>query len=119
MQPPKQDQSKLLKDSDDPASTKSTPKPVISFHDQVLSLKTEDSSSVLSSGIAETPGMTDIIRQPSPPPVLADVQDLVSGTSCLEPVSNQVNSLEDELIRSESPLEVHIVSFSLVPSHNY
>ncbi|KMZ64692.1 STAM-binding protein [Zostera marina] len=108
MQPPKQDQSKLLKDSDDPASTKSTPKPVISFHDQVLSLKTEDSSSVLSSGIAETPGMTDIIRQPSPPPVLADVQDLVSGTSCLEPVSNQVNSLEDELIRSESPLEVHI-----------
>lgn len=115
MQSPKQDESKLLRDFDDPASTKTPSEPVISFHDQVLSLKTEDPSSVLS------PDTTEIIRQPSPPPVLADVQDLVSGTSSQvsDPVLNQANSLEDELIRSESPLEVHFVSFSFFPSHQY
>lgn len=54
----------------------------------------------------------NIIRQPSPPPVLAEVQDLAHGL-CHE--ANEVeckidNSLPDESLRAESPLQLHIVS---------
>lgn len=46
----------------------------------------------------ETPVQLDIIRQPSPPPVLAEVQDLLPTTS------------PDGVVCAESPLELHISS---------
>ncbi|KAJ4868463.1 AMSH-like ubiquitin thioesterase 1 [Raphanus sativus] len=54
----------------------------------------------------------NIIRQPSPPPVLAEVQDLAHGL-CHE--ANEVeckidNSLPDESLRAESPLQLHIAT---------
>ncbi|KAK9115003.1 hypothetical protein Syun_021800 [Stephania yunnanensis] len=52
----------------------------------------------------------DIVRQPSPPPMLADVQDLIPA---MPPQVTDLgckleDSLQDELIRSKSPLELHI-----------
>ncbi|KAK9091330.1 hypothetical protein Sjap_024507 [Stephania japonica] len=52
----------------------------------------------------------DIVRQPSPPPILADVQDLIPA---MPPQVTDLgckleDSLQDELIRSKSPLELHI-----------
>ncbi|KAI3780254.1 hypothetical protein L2E82_10226 [Cichorium intybus] len=58
----------------------------------------------------ETPVQLDnIIRQPSPPPVLAEVQDLVPTTSPLvnDTGTGSVNST-DGVVCSESPLELHI-----------
>ena len=67
--------------------------------EDILSLLVEENPT------AEDIMKADIIRQPSPPPVLADVQNLVDNVSVLK----EVESLPDELIRAESPLEVHVV----------
>ncbi|GMN56754.1 hypothetical protein TIFTF001_025870 [Ficus carica] len=66
--------------------------------------------SLISFEEIETPARVEIIRQPSPPPVLAEVQDLIPT------VSPQVSDVEcgvdvlsaDESIRAESPLQLHI-----------
>ncbi|PIA33312.1 hypothetical protein AQUCO_04100023v1 [Aquilegia coerulea] len=63
-----------------------------------------------SAGTVDPPIQSNIVRQPSVSPVLAEVQDLVSVVSpqdCnlgYEPKS----SLQDELARSTSPLQLHI-----------
>ena len=67
--------------------------------------------SLISFETTETPVSVEIIRQPSPPPVLAEVQDLIPA------VSPQVSEAEcgldtistDEALRAESPLQLHIV----------
>ncbi|KAL5748880.1 hypothetical protein ACOSQ2_026177 [Xanthoceras sorbifolium] len=65
--------------------------------------------SMISFETTETPVSVDIIRQPSPPPVIAEVQDLVSALSpqVSETESHVENSLSDGFDRSE-PLELHI-----------
>ncbi|PWA61750.1 JAB1/Mov34/MPN/PAD-1 [Artemisia annua] len=59
----------------------------------------------------ESPVQVDIIRQPSPPPVLAEVQDLVPTTSPLvnDTGPGSVNSTNG-VVCAESPLELHISS---------
>ncbi|XLS85732.1 hypothetical protein HN51_035898 [Arachis hypogaea] len=60
--------------------------------------------------VTEITPQIEVIRQPSPPPVLAEVQDLVP------PVSHQVNDVEckiettssDNFLCGESPLQLHI-----------
>nr|XP_043611526.1 AMSH-like ubiquitin thioesterase 1 [Erigeron canadensis] len=54
----------------------------------------------------ESPVQLDIIRQPSPPPVLAEVQDLLPASPDTGPGSG--NPIDD--VCSESPLELHISS---------
>lgn len=71
----------------------------------------EESCSLISFEETETPARLEVIRQPSPPPVLAEVQDLIPA------VSSQMSEAEcgvdvlsaDESIRAESPLQLHIV----------
>ena len=73
---------------------------------------TEELSSMISFEESESVNDNHIIRQPSPPPVLAEVQDLAAG-SCHEAIEAECkmdNPLPDESLRSESPLELHIVS---------
>ncbi|XP_024020265.1 AMSH-like ubiquitin thioesterase 1 [Morus notabilis] len=70
----------------------------------------EESCSLISFEETETPARLEVIRQPSPPPVLAEVQDLIPA------VSSQMSEAEcgvdvlsaDESIRAESPLQLHI-----------
>lgn len=55
------------------------------------------------------PIQLDIIRQPSPPPVLAEVQDLIPTTSPLVNDTGPVSANStDGVVVSESPLELHI-----------
>lgn len=60
----------------------------------------------------ETPVQLDIIRQPSPPPVLAQVQDLVPTTS--PETGPGSGNLSNGSVCSESPLELHIVRYSIL-----
>lgn len=70
----------------------------------------QEPPSLISFETSET--STQITRQPSPPPVLAEVQDLVP------PVSPCVNEAgckaeipsSDSCVQAESPLQLHIVS---------
>lgn len=75
--------------------------------------KSHAEDSLISFETTEAPAHVEIIRQPSPPPVLAEVQDLIPV------VSPQVSEVEcglntlvtDELVRGETPLQLHIVRF--------
>ncbi|XXG73112.1 hypothetical protein AAC387_Pa07g2081 [Persea americana] len=90
--------------------------------ESVLSLNVDSKSSTHAEEPCSTvtPDMTealvqiDIIRQPSPPPVLADVHDLFpfASTQVTDLTSGPGKLLQDELVRSESPLQLHIVRFS-------
>lgn len=80
--------------------------------------QTEEEPLMISFETTETTVHTDIIRQPSPPPVLAEVQDLIPG------VSHEHNNLTcgldkpapDNYVCSESPLQLHIVSLEVLCS---
>ncbi|KAG9450610.1 hypothetical protein H6P81_010575 [Aristolochia fimbriata] len=89
---------------------KSTLESVFSLDDGRWTSPAEELCSSTSSNTIEASPQTDIIRQPSPPPVLADVQDLIPPPSsqCMELNPEPVKLLEDELLQSESPLQLHI-----------
>ncbi|CAH2036176.1 unnamed protein product [Thlaspi arvense] len=73
---------------------------------------TDELSSMISFEEPEGVNDNNIIRQPSPPPVLAEVQDLVPALcpEVREAECNIENPLPDESLRSESPLELHIAT---------
>ncbi|XP_047337739.1 AMSH-like ubiquitin thioesterase 1 [Impatiens glandulifera] len=82
---------------------------IISVNTKKEMRHTEELDSLISFEPIETPVQINIIRQPSPPPVLADVQDLVVAPPPItqgEFVSQ--NSNTDGLVSSEAPLELHI-----------
>uniref|UniRef100_A0A1D1Z7D3 AMSH-like ubiquitin thioesterase 1 n=1 Tax=Anthurium amnicola TaxID=1678845 RepID=A0A1D1Z7D3_9ARAE len=113
LQQPFQDVSAPTKENDISGDGKSTLESVLSLQDEVLSLHTEEQCPVITTDVAETPMKLEVIRQPSPPPVLADVQDLVAETAIpsaqgANSISREAESLQDELLRAESPLELHI-----------
>ncbi|KFK26683.1 hypothetical protein AALP_AA8G279700 [Arabis alpina] len=71
---------------------------------------TEELSSMISFEEPESVNDNNIIRQPSPPPVLAEVHDLAAAL-CPETTEAECkieNPLPDESLRAESPLELHI-----------
>ncbi|CAL5445172.1 unnamed protein product [Camellia sinensis] len=69
----------------------------------------EEPGSLISFEPIEMPLQTNIIRQPSPPPVLAEVQDLIPASPAVtETLYGMDNSLPDGLASSESPLQLHI-----------
>lgn len=74
----------------------------------------EEPCSMISFEESDTLVHTDIIRQPSPPPVLAEVQDLIPDMSpqATDTECRLENSFPDNILRSEAPLQLHIVSFS-------
>uniref|UniRef100_A0A1J3C8C9 AMSH-like ubiquitin thioesterase 1 n=1 Tax=Noccaea caerulescens TaxID=107243 RepID=A0A1J3C8C9_NOCCA len=73
---------------------------------------TEELSSMISFEEPESVNENKIIRQPSPPPVLAEVQDLAPALcpEAREAECKIENSLPDESLRAESPLELHIAT---------
>lgn len=74
---------------------------------------TEEPCNLISFETTEIPVCTEVIRQPSPPPVLAEVQDLIPAVSSQASVAESgVEVLStDEILRAESPLQLHIVRF--------
>ncbi|KAK3027416.1 hypothetical protein RJ639_040432 [Escallonia herrerae] len=76
--------------------------------DQNQTRHAEEPGSLISFETIDIPLQADIIRQPSPPPVLADVQDLIPATSPPVAEAQIENPSSDGLFCSESPLELHI-----------
>ncbi|KAJ6813213.1 AMSH-like ubiquitin thioesterase 1 isoform X1 [Iris pallida] len=106
---PTKDELVAAEDKGEPEHTKSPLEEVLSLHD--TGVHTEEPSTLSTLDVTEVPGSINmnIIREPSPPPVLAEVQDLATISSELSnPISVQATSVQDELVRAESPLEVHI-----------
>ncbi|KAK4794593.1 hypothetical protein SAY86_012587 [Trapa natans] len=66
--------------------------------------------SMISFDAIESNVQVDIIRQPSPPPVLAEVQDLIQPA--LEQLSDQKDGMDnptsESYVCSETPLQLHI-----------
>lgn len=58
----------------------------------------------------ESASQSEVIRQPSPPPVLVEVQDLIpASTPETQTESGLLNASDDALVCSEDPLQLHIV----------
>ncbi|KAJ7970364.1 AMSH-like ubiquitin thioesterase 1 [Quillaja saponaria] len=70
----------------------------------------EERSSLISFETLEAPAQTDIIRQPWPPPVLAEVQYLIPTVSphLTEAECKTENPSLDGFVQAESPLQLHI-----------
>ncbi|XAR63925.1 Proteasome endopeptidase complex [Bertholletia excelsa] len=69
----------------------------------------EEPGSLISFESVEIAPQPDIIRQPSPPPVLAEVQDLIPAVSlAAESECRMENPLPDGLVSSEPPLQLHM-----------
>lgn len=82
-------------------------------NDDSQSHNTEEPCSLISFETTEPPAHIEVIRQPSPPPVLAEVQDLIPAVSPQVSVAESgVEMLStDEVVRAETPLQLHIVRF--------
>ncbi|KAF6165678.1 hypothetical protein GIB67_012575 [Kingdonia uniflora] len=104
-----QDEAVIEKDSTVEVE-RSTLESVLSLNVDSPPIRADEPSSLISFDITEPPVQINIIRQPSPPPVLADVQDLIPSMSpqVTESGYGLENVLPDELARTKSLLQLHI-----------
>lgn len=108
---PIQDEPVETKDSGPTEKEKTPLEEVLSLHDTTSSVQ-EESRPMITFDVAESLAKMDITSEPSPPPVLAEVQDLVAVSSQLpDSISGETIQLQDELIRTQSPVQVHIVRY--------
>ncbi|KAK8965318.1 AMSH-like ubiquitin thioesterase 1 [Platanthera guangdongensis] len=109
-QPKRDDQA--MKDSE--ASYKDSPiltEILQSLHDDGASFRAEEPPlSMISFDTTEVSAKVDLIRNPLPPPVHAEVKELVATTSPLFNQTVQTSLSKNEMVGSESALEVHISS---------
>ncbi|GAA0174794.1 metalloprotease [Lithospermum erythrorhizon] len=97
-----EEESKSEQESSDSKST-------TNLNTQVQKHQFDEPGSLISFDAPEIPLQTVITRQPSPPPVLAEVQDLIPTASSL--VTEAERKLENQVtdaLCSEAPLELHI-----------
>lgn len=88
---------------------RSSAEEIVSVNTEKEMRHTEELDSLICFEPIETPDQINIIRQPSPPPVLADVQDLVPAPPPITQAEfGSQNSNTDGLVSSEAPLELHI-----------
>ncbi|KAH6801770.1 associated molecule with the SH3 domain of STAM 1 [Perilla frutescens var. frutescens] len=84
------------------SSSESTVLPKTDYH------QIQESHSLISFE-DESASQSEIIRQPSPPPVLADVHDLIpASTLTTQPESGSQNASNAASVCSEDPLQLHI-----------
>ncbi|KAK9926322.1 hypothetical protein M0R45_023560 [Rubus argutus] len=84
--------------------------PILTQSNDDGQIRRTEEPSLISFESTETPEPPQLIRQPSPPPVLAEVQDLIPAISPqVSEVESELETLSsDEFLRAESPLELHI-----------
>lgn len=84
--------------------------PVVAVSENCQAEQTEEPVSLISFETTEVSSPTVVIRQPSPPPVLAEVQDLIPALS--REVTEAGCKIEaptsDEIGRAENPLQLHV-----------
>ncbi|XP_004512908.1 AMSH-like ubiquitin thioesterase 1 [Cicer arietinum] len=110
LQRPLEDESLNDKDNSIPELHKSDLDSILTQIEDSQPQHAQESPSLISFEETETSAQIEIIRQPSPPPVLAEVQDLVPAVS---PHINEAGyktemSSSDSCVHAESPLQLHI-----------
>ncbi|CAK9167821.1 unnamed protein product [Ilex paraguariensis] len=112
LQQPVEDGPLTKKDSSSSDHERSNLESVLKAKDDDQKRHAEEPGSLISFDAIETPFQTEIIRQPSPPPVLASVQDLIPTTSPSPSIAEAEYAMEnpslDGLVCSESPMQLHI-----------
>ncbi|KAM7479691.1 hypothetical protein LguiA_027904 [Lonicera macranthoides] len=105
-----EDEVLTKKDCSNSELKRSSVESILSPKDDNQIHKAEEPGSLISFETIEIPLQANIIRQPSPPPVLADVQDLIPTPSPLttETEYRAESSMSEGLVCSESSLELHI-----------
>ncbi|KAL9330216.1 hypothetical protein ACSQ67_005219 [Phaseolus vulgaris] len=68
----------------------------------------DEAPSLISFEATEIPTQIEVIRQPSPPPVLAEVQDLIPAVSPHVIEEGCKTEIQTTDVRAESPLQLHI-----------
>lgn len=99
----------VTKDDDFSGSEKTTMKPAPELNDEDIQKPQDTEQPMISFESPDVPD-TVIIRQPTPPPVLAEVQDLIPAEPAVAAVKEDSmdSSLSDGLLRAEAPMELHI-----------
>uniref|UniRef100_A0A5B7A343 Putative AMSH-like ubiquitin thioesterase 1 n=2 Tax=Davidia involucrata TaxID=16924 RepID=A0A5B7A343_DAVIN len=99
----------IEKDTSNLEHDRSSLESILPLNDDKQMHDAEKPHSLISFETIETAPQTDIVRQPSPPPVLADVQDLIPASPPLTEAEHVMeNPSSDGLVCSESPLQLHI-----------
>lgn len=99
------------KDNSISAQHKSDLESLLTQSDNFQEKHADEAPSLISFEATEIPTQIEVIRQPSPPPVLAEVQDLIPAVSphVIEEGCKTEIPTSDSIVRAESPLELHIV----------
>ncbi|XP_031500757.1 AMSH-like ubiquitin thioesterase 1 [Nymphaea colorata] len=91
------------------SATNSILEAVLSLDDGQRRPVPEEPCPINIASSVEEPMHLDIYRQPSPPPVLADVQGLIPASSpAIDEMAGPTKSLQDDLVNSGSPLQLHV-----------
>ncbi|KAJ7975139.1 AMSH-like ubiquitin thioesterase 1 [Quillaja saponaria] len=100
----------IKKDDCNSEQERSNLESILTLNNDSQTCHVEESSSLISFETIEAPAQTDIVRQPSPPPVLAEVQDLIPTVSPLvaEAACKTETPSPDGFVRAEAPLQLHI-----------
>lgn len=113
MPPPTEDRHSIKEEPSRPEEDKSSLVSDAVVEDVAKVPQADKETAMISFDEMEDPVQTNIIRQPSPPPVLAEVQDLVPAVSpqLADPTHGMENSSCETYITSETPLQLHVVRF--------
>ncbi|KAL4179076.1 hypothetical protein AMTRI_Chr13g85490 [Amborella trichopoda] len=100
----------MIRDGTGSTLHSSTIESVLSLDDGRGFLHSEEPCPISMANTLEVPVKFDIIRQPSPPPVLADVQDLIppAPPQVIDSRIGLAKPSQEELVQSESPLQLHV-----------
>ena len=84
---------------------------ILTQSDDCKAKHADEAPSLISFEATEIPAQIEVTRQPSPPPVLAEVQDLVPAMlpHVIEEGCKTEIPMSDSIVRAESPLQLHIV----------
>ncbi|CAN6451592.1 unnamed protein product [Victoria cruziana] len=104
---PSQDEPHMAKESAS-STTSSILEEVLSLDEGRKGPVPEESCPTTIASLMEEPMHLEIYRQPSPPPVRADVQDLIPAPPAIDERGGSTKSLQDDLVNSGSPLQVHV-----------
>ncbi|KAJ1437913.1 USP8 dimerization domain [Sesbania bispinosa] len=110
LQQPLEDGSLNKKDNSISERNRSDLESIITQSEDCQAQRADEAPSLISFEATEIPAQIEVIRQPSPPPVLAEVRDLVPAVSLHvdEAGCKTETPSSDTFVRAESPLQVHI-----------
>ncbi|KAL2342477.1 hypothetical protein Fmac_003762 [Flemingia macrophylla] len=109
LQQPLEDGSLNKKDNNISEQHRSDLEPILTQNDDCQEKHADEAPSLISFEETEIPAQIEVIRQPSPPPVLAEVQDLVPAVSPFVHEGGCKTEIpSDSVVHAESPLQLHI-----------